>query len=533
MKIKKVVSAISALTMVVSAFAGMTVAKAAEYSLDQVLYGVNTDGTITAQTDFTGDNAASDISKVYAGTTFMDGTALAANKGTSVYFKDAEGNNEAVSTGKVRFAASYTVLGGVTNAIKLVDSDGNMVVGLYPKDSKNSGTINNIQIGTTETGSSYVYTPRSVAYNVDITINFDSKTYAYSLTACTGGSSGTVNKIGTSSGEGDLSGVSNIAGLVTASNKNAYYMDNIMLYNEKSTSTLYGYTVNYTLDGATVRTDSASASEGTVITADKYFTENGTKYFVIADETPTVTVSSTDSNELNVPVRVANNYTYSVNAVGDVTKSIIGNTNVVEGETFDYAYPQFIVENGVAYESSISNSSDGKGYANSVVNVSKNGNVTISYTKKYENVVLFDDLDGGSAESASSRASNGLAHSNAEYTSSVKLQPGTYTFVIRYQNKGRGSVIAVGDQTVFTYADKHKNSWNNATVEVEIEEAAPVTLLAGGSKTFDCLDTILVYGTPKTPATAAYSCEKEYTGASDAASLFKLMLHRVQMLLHQ
>lgn len=482
MNIKKLVSAVSALTIAASTFAGLALTAQAEDYTYTFLYGSKgEDGTISAQSDFEG---GAEVEKVFAGTTFITGTALDAKSGVTANF------DSAVSTGKVVFSTAYTVLGGVANHINLVDNDGNNVVSLYPVDSKNSGTINNVAISGTGTNSAYVYTPRNVAYRITIELDLDANTYSGSQVLCTGGSSGTVNKVATTSFNGTIGSDVNIKGLKTLSNKNSYYMDDILLYAVQSSEQKYDAKIEYKLGDEVVKTTEASVAAGNTITSETVFTENGQKYYSVDTEAKQLTVTADGTNTLTVPVRVANNYTLSVAATGDINDTLVGDATVVEGETFNYTFPKYIVKDGVAYEAEKQND----GYYGWIGNVTADQTVNVKYNKAYEDVVFLEDLDGTSGQNAGSRASNGLANDNTAYTSSEELQPGTYTFVIRYQGKGRGSSIKVGDTTIFNYVSTDKNSWKDVTIpNVTITEASAISHVPGNDNTYDDLDTILVY----------------------------------------
>lgn len=184
-------------------------------------------------------------------------------------------------------------------------------------------------------------------------------------------------------------------------------------------------------------------------------------------------------------------YTITVNAAGELNE-VITEVPVKQYKTVQYAFPQFIVKDGVAYQTP--NNSTNPYYGGSVGNVTENGSVNVPYTRAYDNVAFFVDLDDTNGDNADIRASNRSAYCNKAYTSAEEIQPGTYDFIIRIQNKGRTSSIKVGDQVIFDFATyESRNSWNNVTIsDVEISQAGQINFAAGGSKTYDCVDTILV-----------------------------------------
>ena len=492
MNVKKLISSVSAMAITASAFAGLAVtASAADYEVDEVLYGVKSNGVVTAQTDFTGDNAATlESARTYAGTTFLDGSVLS--------FKDNALTTdfaETVTSGKVHFGASYTVIGGQTNLVKVVDSTGKTVIGLYPVDSRDSKAIDLLNIDTVNTANGYIYTPRNVAYRAEVDIDLDAKTYSYSVLACSKGSGGTVSQTSTYTGNGTISNISDVKGISFAKNTNGYYVDNLYLYSEKSKEQLYTYTVNYKFNDEVIKTDSAKVPASTVITAETFFTVGAQKYYITAAEAPTLTVTAEGENVLDVPVRAANIYNVSVNAAGEVSKNFVTDT-VVEGESYTYTIPRYIEDNGTVYEAA--KLSNGSYYKESMTNVTADYSKDVTYTKAYENVVVFDELDGSTDKSADVRASNGSSYNNTAYTSAT-LSAGTYVAVVGFANVGRNSTLTVGGTTLIDAKTATKNAWvTYTTEEFTVEDGATLSWNKGDSA-FDPIDTVIIYSVTAEP----------------------------------
>lgn len=516
MKFKKAVSAFAALTMAISVFASLGVtANAAETFTYEVLYGTETkDGDtvtgVTAQTDFTGD----------ANETTGYATAEANNNGSKIVIEGSvltvpktgltKNFSSPITEGKVYFSANHACTTGTSGGIKIVDSNGTAIFTSAEYKSNNATLAFATICGTSI--SSYVRLPKGAFYGInEICIDLDARKVSYSLTASSG--NGSVNPL---SGEVALAAeITDVAGLSAKANYD-FVMDSLSLYSKKSSATKYDYTINYKLDGveAPVKTSSAKAEAGTVVTAESVFWADDIKYFITADTAPTLTVTAEGTNTINVPVRKANTYDVVVNAVGGTSKELV-NASVVEGENYSYGFPMYIVDgSNIVYEAAANTDPY---YGATLTNVNKDETVAITYTKKAENVVIYDDLDGSTAQNAGVRASNCSAYENTAYTSSASLEPGSYTIYVRYVNKGRGSKLTIGDQTIITSSSTDSGNWTTAQKDFVVTEAAQLKWNAGDNGTYDPIDTVLVVKKPVISAVSINSVGS--TGATAVANL--------------
>ncbi|HIU57380.1 MAG TPA: hypothetical protein IAA61_06165 [Candidatus Ornithomonoglobus merdipullorum] len=243
-----------------------------------------------------------------------------------------------------------------------------------------------------------------------------------------------------------------------------------------------------------IATSSEDVASGTEFTPTYenviYNYEDGVKYtYASGGEAQTIT----QNTEIIVRYTTSDldKYTVDVNAIGDVTQDITEVTGM-EAQDVTYYVPKYIVQDGIAYETEANSS--GAYYGATINAIDSSQTVEKTYTKAYENVVFFEDLDDTSAQNANLRASNGLAYDNKAYESEEEIQPGTYTMVIRIQDRGRGSTLTIGDQTVYTYDGTTRNAWRDVTVsDITVETAGKLALNAGGSGTYDDLDTIVIY----------------------------------------
>lgn len=134
------------------------------------------------------------------------------------------------------------------------------------------------------------------------------------------------------------------------------YLKSVKVTETKQEVASANYTINYTYDGNTVSTTTGTLAVGAEVSATSVVTdEEGTKYLIVADEAPTLTVSETEANNvLNVPVRKPYVATVKItNVVGDESMEP---TETTFTETDDkvcewsYAWPLYILKDGAYYK---------------------------------------------------------------------------------------------------------------------------------------------------------------------------------------
>lgn len=503
MKFKKLVGAIAAATIAVSAFAGFGVSASAagEYEIDEVLYGVEANGTVTPQTDFTDDP------NEVTGVTFsdkngnveefpIDGSVLTIPKSTAW----EKSFDTAKTDGKIYFSCVYSIGANDKGVIKLVDNNN---VPIFSSTMNGTGSNETVAVATINGVEiiNYVRNPRTCGYKVSICVDLDANKVDYELLVSSGNGSFTTLK-------DSISGltVDNIKGLlISGSPWGGGYIDNVALYSEKSSVELHDYTLTYMCDDTPIRELSASVEAGTSITAESpYWVEDGTKYFAVDGAETEFTVTADGDNDFVVNYRKAEEYSVTVNAVNSESETIqsaIREYTVDEGDNLQYYWPQYVIDGDTAYIES-----DGEdGYYADITAANDDVVKNVTYTKLDGKVVFHEDLDGSSGDNANVRASNGFSLNNAPYTSEEIIQPGTYTVRLRVQNMARGTTLNIGNKTIFDYRKyftsedeegnlvESKGSWEDIILEnVEITEAGNLVLNPGGSRTYDCLDTILI-----------------------------------------
>lgn len=187
----------------------------------------------------------------------------------------------------------------------------------------------------------------------------------------------------------------------------------------------------------------------------------------------------------------SDNFTVNVKAAGGIRHNLHTYEDCEYMSSVSYTVPRYIVSNGTAYETDWVTT--GTHYGGSIANVIKDQDIEIRYTKKYTNVVSFDDFDESDAKGAGSRASNCSSRNNAQYISEYKLQPGSsYTIMAFCGNTGRGSKFMADGKELFSI-DSGNGAWQDYTITgVTVENESAVYTAAGSSGTYDPLDTILI-----------------------------------------
>lgn len=191
-------------------------------------------------------------------------------------------------------------------------------------------------------------------------------------------------------------------------------------------------------------------------------------------------------------------------------------TGLKVGASYTVPFRMYVEKDGALYQTT-KNGSDP--YYGDAVTLAYNTTVTKSLSPVELNggtIVLFEDFDGDASQNANIRASNCSAYNNTAYTSANNLPAGTYTFIVKAQNKGRGSSVKVGETTVFSITDVNSStgSWTDKTfTDVVVPAAGKLSFVAGGSSTIDCYDILIAICAPVSVTANAYGYQ---TFASDS-----------------
>ncbi len=259
-----------------------------------------------------------------------------------------------------------------------------------------------------------------------------------------------------------------------------------------------------------------------------YRTTDGKKYIYDTDNesnTDHYEVTSQDPDnptEIKLYYKEDAKYTYTINATGDVVKTL-KTAELYEGDKQNVYYPRYIQDEhdtSIIYEGAKQNDAPHYGKY-----VQEAGSLDVNYQKKYENVVYFEDFDDAMDNGVSQnyQASNGGVRNNSAW--STTLNKGTYKILAYVCNRSRGSSITVGDtelKKVSEVADAQAYGMIEETFTVN-EDSTEISLSKGGGNTYDPIDTVIIIDL--TPKPKEYTVDKveTYNGDSDGsvATLFK------------
>ncbi len=234
------------------------------------------------------------------------------------------------------------------------------------------------------------------------------------------------------------------------------------------------YTISYQLSGKEIKSESSSATIGnTVVASSSFYVENQKYYAVDGAQTEFEVASS--GNNFVVPVREANNYSYTVTSNNVKLASGTG----FEGETVVVAYPQFYLDGTTLYETQKTN--DSKKQYNISVTLDENDKVaTVASSQKATGVVYYkegENIDGFVACTGSNvgvRCSNSAAGSSLEPVTITNLPAGVYNIAIgEYDNSSSNHhtiKFTAGNQT-FEFATTSVNQNQKVFENVILSEA--------------------------------------------------------------
>ncbi len=214
--------------------------------------------------------------------------------------------------------------------------------------------------------------------------------------------------------------------------------------------------------------------------------------FTVASANPSVSFTMTAKTAV---ASVIVKYKESEN---EITSEVGTATGLYVGETATIPYRMYVTSDGKLYKAAAENSDP---YYGKSVKLTENTVVEISVTEQDlygGTIAFFKDFDSDTGDNANIRASYCSAYGNRSFTSDEPLTAGNYKFIFRAQNKGRGSSVAVGEQTIFEASAIAKNSWGDYTLTTNITTGGNITFVAGSSSTYDYYDIIIAIKLPST-----------------------------------
>ncbi len=324
---------------------------------------------IDVQTDFTTDYTSQEFSTM---TLVMTGTVLSGNQpnGRSYSFGQPQ------TVGTVTFKAVGKFNGGNYTFFNIygvkeeggATTDNYAVVQSPTSLPSGSGETIVLRIFGQDIKASYVYTPRSVAYGFDVTIDLENQKVNYTVTYASKGSSGTVSQLSTVTGSVNVPDGVTLKSVksfnlprVGQSGGNTY--DNVAFY---STSPATTYTINYKDENdVLLKSVECNSYAGLSATASAEqlanFTKDDTEY-TYKSGNETITLSTTAaSNVINLVFKAATEETTYTIKYLDENQNVIKTAYVGNAYTGDVVtasgenLPTYIWSEDVKYKYSTGN----------------------------------------------------------------------------------------------------------------------------------------------------------------------------------
>ena len=301
-------------------------------------------------------------------------------------------------------------------------------------------------------------------------------------------------------------------------------LKSISISEELQVVTTADYTINYVCDGETIKTVEGNDVIGNEVTADSTITVDDQKYYVAEGATTALTVEADADNILNVNMRKAYVYNYSVknNVTDDAIKG-----SVVEGESATVAYSRYILDNeGVVWEKTPGKSSP---YTISFTPDKNNFETSLEYTatdikdgiffSEAENIdgMTYTDNKNANVNARCSNAAGGYAD---EAVTLYTLPAGTYKVRLGvWGNAGNTFVAKVGETTVLTA--ETQGYWLEAVSE-EFTVETETALTFEGANSSKPLDYVLITGSLKEIVNSVVIDTKDLASEYTIGDTFKL-----------
>lgn len=208
--------------------------------------------------------------------------------------------------------------------------------------------------------------------------------------------------------------------------------------------------------------------------------------FTLTEETA-ITIPAAGSNGKVIDwiyiQRVPATYNYSV-----VTNlgTTIAEGSVSEGESVTFAYPEYILQDGTLYRTSLRNAT-GNGFYKYTLTPAQDGEeLVIEYAPAIENVVYFSEAENIEGATANDRNNTDIRCSNAlgaifpEDVTIATLPAGAYKFGVQvWGNAGTTFEIKAGESTIMEAATV--GYLNAYTKDIVLTEEAEIVIAAAGS----------------------------------------------------
>ena len=265
------------------------------------------------------------------------------------------------------------------------------------------------------------------------------------------------------------------------------YLLQILIMRKSASTQTADYTINYKYGNEIIATDEGNEVVGNIVNVAKVKWVDNVKYILSDNQTESLTIAS-GTNTLDVNMRLADTYTYTVKASAGNNTAELATGSVFEGETASVPYSQYMLDGNKLYNAPAQGTGDW--YSKAVVPTSNEFVETITYDNPIDNVVFYsegENIPGVSAGTNAARASFGkmgyTANSNT-YVNVAVLSAGHYTIYLRGVNGNNASRTVnfkVGETVVYTYSiEKGTNQLGNSA-EFEVTGDAILSFASDGS----------------------------------------------------
>ena len=459
-----------------------------------ILYGVATytDETITGvtpQTDFTSEdgNTASDVTSADAN---GDNCTNAMPIGGSTLYSSvsfAKSFETAATKGVVHFEANYTATTNGQETWKIVDSNGVEIFGTTDCGFSNGNATENWGFSNGESlGTGWFRQARKTHNRVVLDINLSTKVVSYTVLVSSGANSYT-----TLNGTYNLpSGVSDVKGLTATKQTYYSYMDNVSFYNVYDNAVAEApYTINYNYDNATIKTSTGSMAIGGTVSAESPIVIDGVRYYAVDGATTSKEIVDGE-NVLNVTLRLANTYNYTVNAVdgsANVLETLLSGTYTEGDAAISLFYPRCILSGtnlytcgtgAIAYSVTFTPDAD-----NYVKEIAYNSG-TVSDVVYYSEGEAVSGVSVGNNTDRASVGKMGYTGSAGTYVEVTSIEIGKYKIYARGQNgnsAARAFNFKVGEDIVFTGSITNGTNKDFESDEVDVAASSTLSFACEGS----------------------------------------------------
>ncbi len=265
-------------------------------------------------------------------------------------------------------------------------------------------------------------------------------------------------------------------------------LTNITITEEAQSVTMADYTINYVYNESTIKTTNGNIAVGTVVEAGNPITVDDVKYYIKDGETTSMTIVE-GTNVLDVDMRMANTYSYTVRGVdgsSNVLNASLATGNATEGDAVTVSFPRYILsgttlycQNAGSVEYNTTFTPDADAYVQ---------DVTYNYSTE-SNVAFYIDAEDVSGVSVGSnvRASKGQMGYTADadtYLEVTTIPAGKYIMYIRTQNGNdatRNYNLKVGDNVVMTGSFGQGTNMDFTSEEFTVATASTLSMACVGS----------------------------------------------------